>query len=96
MFIPQTKKAATQQKHLNSLSSMTNLERWFILNTEEGNRSNMLVKYGFALLDNGYTLSAAREAILSFNQKLESSLSEDEILMTIMITLTKKAAEMEA
>jgi len=95
LFIPQTKKATTQRKYINDNSSMTNLERWFILRTEEGNRSNMLVKYGFALLDNGYTLNATREAVLSFNSKLESPLPEEEILITIMISLTKKSTEME-
>lgn len=93
LFIPQTKKAVTQQSWINSSSSLTNLERWFVLNTQEGNRSNMLIKYGFALLDNGYTLNAARDAILNFNSKTDSPLPEDEILMTIMVTLTRKFAE---
>jgi hypothetical protein len=93
LFIPQTKKASTQRDWINASSSMTNLERWFVLNTAEGNRSNMLIKYGFALLDNGYTLNAAREAILTFNGKTDNPLPEDEILMTIMVTLTKKFAE---
>jgi hypothetical protein len=93
LFIPQTKKASNQRDWINESSSLTNLERWFVLNTAEGNRSNMLIKYGFALLDNGYTLNAARDAILSFNGKTENPLPEDEILMTIMVTLTKKFAE---
>jgi hypothetical protein len=96
LFVPQTKKAVTQKSYINSMSSMTNLERWFLLNTEEGNRSNMLVKYGFALIDNGYTLNAAREAIFAFNEKLSDPLKEAEILMTIMVTLAKKIAEKEA
>ena len=95
LFIPQTKKAVGQKQYINEMSSMTNLERWFALNAEEGNRNNMLIKYGFALLDNGYTLDAAREAIFKFNSKIPDPLREDEILMTIMVTLTKKAAEME-
>ena len=95
LFIPQTDKAIKQKKYINNYSSMNSLERWFQLNTEEGNRSNMLVKYGYALLDNGYTLNATREALLSFNGKLNSPLPENEILMTIMVSLTKKAAAME-
>jgi hypothetical protein len=93
LFIPQTKKADTQQNWINTSSSMTNLERWFLLNTAEGNRNRMLIKYGFALLDNGYTLNAARDGILAFNAKTSDPLPEDEILMTIMVTLTKKFAE---
>jgi hypothetical protein len=96
IFIPQTRKAVEHNNYINSNSSLNNLERWFSTNTEEGNRSNMLIKYGFALLDNGYTLSAVREAILAFNSKIISPLPEDEILMTIMVTLTKKSAQMEA
>jgi len=95
LFIPQTDKATAHSKFINKNTNMTNLERWFLTHTSEGNRNAMMIKYGFALLDNGYKLNAAREAIFAFNNKLTDPLSDEEILMSTMVTLTKKAAQLE-
>jgi len=92
-FIPQTRKATVNKKFLDTYSSMDNLERWFINHTEEGNRSNMLVKYGFALIDAGYEIKSIQQRILEFNSKLERPLEEAEILSTIIVSVSRKFGE---
>lgn len=92
-FIPQTKKAENNRKFLDNYSSLDALERWFLKNTEEGNRSNMLIKYAYALVDNGYDSTSIQQRVLSFNSKLSRPLDEGEILTTIMVSVAKKLGE---
>lgn len=93
LFIPKTKKAEEQTAVFANYDSLSTLEKWFIRETEEGNRSNMLLKYGLVLVDNGYPLQAIRAMIDGFNEKLETPLSDQEISSTIMITIAKKEAQ---
>jgi hypothetical protein len=95
LFIPQTKKSEDQQKQISAISSMSNLERWFATKTSEGSRSNMILKYALALLDNGYNLENIRNAVLSFNSKLVDGLPEEEINGTILVTVTKRFTRKE-
>ncbi len=90
LFIPKTKKAEQQKAILENYASLSALEKWFIRETEEGNRSNMLLKYGLVLVDNGYPLQAINSMITTFNAKLEAPLDDNEISSTIMITIAKK------
>ena len=92
-FIPQTKKAESNRKFLDTNSSLDALERWFLKNTEEGNRSNMLIKYAYALIDNGYDTTSIQQRVLNFNSKLDRPLLEAEILSTIMVSVAKKVGE---
>lgn len=93
LFIPRTKKADEQANYITKNSNLTNLERWFVANTTKGNRNHTLVKYGFVLVDKGYSLDVIRSSIMEFNHKLSVPLPEEEILSTVMVTLTKKVTE---
>jgi len=89
LFIPQTVKEEKQTQLIMDHNSLTNMERWFYLNTETGNRSNQLIRYALALVDNGQSEASIREAITAFNDKLKSPLDVNEISNTIMVTVVK-------
>lgn len=95
LFIPQTKKSDDQLKAHAAIGNMTNLERWFLSNTGEGNRSNMILKYALALADNNYTVEAIHGMVLQFNSKLTEPLPESEIATTVMLTVAKRVAVKE-
>lgn len=89
LFIPQTRKEEEQNKLILDNNSLSNLERWFFLNTDKGNRSNQLIRYALILVDNGYGIEAVRSAVMGFNSKLKEQLTEDEINNTIMVSVIK-------
>ena len=93
LFIPDTKKENEQHQLILNNQHLTNLERWFTLNMETGNRNNMLLKYGYMLLDGYKDLDYVQEAVINLNSKLSNKLTDDEINNTIMISLHKKAME---
>ena len=66
---------------------MDKIQRWFLTNIGEGNRNNMLIRYGFMLRDQGLLGLELEEAVLTLNQKLENPLSIDEIRSTILKSL---------
>ncbi|HUW67836.1 MAG TPA: primase C-terminal domain-containing protein [Candidatus Nanoarchaeia archaeon] len=89
-FIPKTQKEYQQQKDRISQSNMNRLERWFAQNIEIGNRSNMLLRFGYALLDSGKTVDEAEEELLDFNSKLTAPLNKKEVQHTICASLRSK------
>lgn len=89
LFIERTKKAEKQAELRAKTSNMSAAERWFAMNTEVGNRSNMLLRYGLFLVDNGQTVDNARLNILSLNDKLEQGLDVSEIDRSIVRTVEK-------
>ena len=91
-FIPRTTKNDERKKGLLTTQSLSNLERWFVNNTVNGNRSNQLVKYGLVLVDSNKDFSSIRDAVIELNSKLPDKLSEREIDTTIMVTITKALA----
>ncbi|AYA64341.1 DUF3987 domain-containing protein [Alteromonas sp. RKMC-009] len=95
-FIPKTTKNEERKQRLLDQASLTNLERWFVNNTGQGNRSNQLIKYALLLVDSGKTLSQVEQATLALNEKLADKLPEDEIHTTIMITARKAFAKAQA
>jgi hypothetical protein len=93
-FIPQTKKSEEMTLQRQQVSSMSNLQAWFFRKIGEGNRNNILLKYGLVLVDNGYDIDSVRNAVVDFNSKITDPLPEEEIHRTLMITITKRMAEM--
>jgi len=71
---------------------LNNLERWFLNNTGEGNRSNMILKYALALVDNGYNMDQVYSAVTTFNSKIVDPLTELELSSTVMLTVAKRLA----
>jgi len=90
LFIPQTKKSDQIKSEITQHSNLGALESWFIRETKDGNRSNMLLKYGLVLKDAHYPIDAIRNKIDEFNNKLPNPLTDDEISRTIMITIAKR------
>ena len=90
LFIPDTKKQEEQQQRFLDNAALNSLERWFLLQTDEGSRSNTLIKYAYVLADSGYDLEAIRGAIHAFNNKMKKPLPEEEINGTIMVTIARK------
>lgn len=95
LFIPQTKKSEDRQRTYASGASLNNLERWFLNNTGEGNRSNMILKYALALVDNGYNMDQVHSAVTTFNSKIVDPLTELELSSTVMLTVAKRIAVKE-
>jgi len=93
LFIPDTRKEEEQKKLIMDTSKLDNLERWFYLNTDMGNRSNQLIKYALVLVDNGYDLNGVKNSVLAFNEKLKEPLEEAEIHSTILISAAKAIAK---
>ena len=97
MFIPDTNKQAEQHQKIMDHASLSNLERWLLLNAGVGSRSNTLIKYTYVLVDGGYTIEAIRNSVISFNQKLSSPLPQEElektVLTTAMSAVTKRNSE---
>jgi len=89
LFIPQTRKEEEQTKTYLDNNGLSNMERWFHLNTNSGNRSDHLVRYALILVDNGYSIENIRNSVLQFNSKLKDQLEEEEVNNTILITAMK-------
>ena len=90
LFIPKTKKEEESRNEFTEYTNLTALEKWFLRETREGNRSDMLLKYGLVLKDNNYPIDAIRNMIDNFNAKLTAPLSDEEISRSIMITIAKR------
>lgn len=88
-FIPKTTRNDERKKLVLDTQSLTNIERWFITNTINGNRSNQLVRYALMLVDTGNDYVNTRNAVINLNNKLPDKLSEREIDSTIMVTVSK-------
>ena len=91
-FIPKTSKNETRKKELLDVESLPRLEKWFLINTGRGNRSNNMLRYGHILLDLDKTILEIQPMLESLNEKLADKLSNDEITNTIMVTLNKAYA----
>lgn len=92
IFIPKTKKNDERKKILLTYSSLSNLERWFVQNTPDGNRNNQLLKYAMVLVDLGYPSEEVRARVMSLNDGLQDKLPQDEIDRTVMVTANKTIA----
>ena len=86
-YIPNTTENEIRRDNLKKYGNMDKIQRWFLTNIGEGNRNNMLIRYGFMLRDQGLLGLELEEAVLTLNQKLENPLSIDEIRSTILKSL---------
>jgi len=95
LFIPQTKKAREQEQKILNTQDMSNMERWFFNRIEVGNRANMLLRYGFMLMDNGYPTDAISNKLVAFNDQITDPISQEEIHSKIMRSIDKKIIQKE-
>jgi hypothetical protein len=89
-FIPKTSKSEERKSLIDSQQSMDNLERWVINNIGDGNRNNMLLRYGMILLDAGFDFEGVRSKVVALNDKIPDKLEESEIMATVMVTVAKQ------
>lgn len=90
LFIPKTKKAEQQRTFISSKESLDKMERWFIRNTEEGNRSNQLFKYAMVLLDAGINYEDICKKVKGLNTSLTNSLPITELETTVFKTVADR------
>lgn len=88
-FIPKTAKNEARKELMNSQQSMDNLERWVINNIGDGNRNNMLLRYGMILMDAGFDFEGVRSRVVTLNNKIPDKLDESELMATVMVTVAK-------
>ena len=93
LFIPETKKSNDINNSSLSAKGVSNLEKWFLTYTIEGNRANHLYRYGMIMIDAGYALDVIKSSITSMNQSLESPLDFQQIQNSILYSLNKKYEE---
>lgn len=86
-FIPKTSKCEAYRQRLMDQSSMDNMERWVLNNTGDGNRNEMLHRYGRILVDSDLDYESIRQRVLALNGKLDAPLDEAEIMGTVMVTV---------
>jgi len=92
-FIPNTKKAQETQALHNKQGNLSKLERWFLNQSDEGNRNNVLFKYGAYLVEQNMDLDSIKNNIIAMNEKFSTPLDTSEILGTIMVSISKKYIE---
>lgn len=88
-FIPKTTKNEERKKGITDTQSLTNIERWFVANTGNGNRNSQMIKYALLLVDSGADYNAVLSQVMSFNDKLPDKMLQTEILSTIMVSAAK-------
>lgn len=89
-FIPKTSRNEQYKQSLQKLESLDNLERWFAQRIAMGNRNNNMIKFALALVDSGMSLIDVQKAVNSFNSKLSSPLSDNELEQTVLTTVAKR------
>lgn len=90
-FIPKTSKNEEHRAEFKKVENLDNLQRWFAQKINaEGNRNNNLLRYAMSLVDSGWQLLDVQNALLGFNQMLESPLDDTEIRSTILVSVGKR------
>lgn len=97
-YIPETKEVkATEaaikvgEKHYNGTDKVDGLDKYFLMQTSQGNRNNNLMRYGVALIDKkGLDVETAKGKVLGMNSMLIEPLDEAEIIRTIFKTMERK------
>jgi hypothetical protein len=90
LFIPQTKKADKYAKSVIDAGAISNLERWFLANTEIGNRQSMMYRLGCVYIETGADMSELDKLMSDFNNKLEVPLPETELRTQVNAALKSK------
>lgn len=90
-FVPRTSKNEQHSQQMTELASLDNLERWFLQNTADGNRSNQMIRYALALVDDGMLYPEIETRVFALNAKLgKDKMTEKELRSTVLQTVAKK------
>ena len=89
MFIPETKRSEETKEQI-SANGVSNIERWFKINTSTGNRANHLYRYGMVMIDAGMEQADIVEKLATFNNELETPLPEDQFRKSTVRSISKE------
>ena len=86
-FIPDTAENEQRKADNKKYGNVDAITRWFLSHTDEGNRNNMLARYGFMLRDRQLEDDVIRKHILELNSKFDIPLSISELESTVLKSL---------
>lgn len=96
-YIPETKEVKDTEraiKHAEQYSGderIDGMDKYFLMQTSTGNRSNNMIRYGYALMDKkNLSFEDARSKVLHLNNMLPEPLSESELERTIFKSMSRK------
>lgn len=92
-FIPRTSRNDELKAQRASLKKLDNIQAWFCIRMKEGNRNNMLFRYGAMLLDAGKSFSEVEHLVYKLNDSIDLPLTKEEVESTIITSLQAKANE---
>lgn len=95
-YIPKTQKNAERVQRLETQQQMDSMERWFINNTGDGNRNNMVLRFATILVDAGFDLATIMDRVRAFNEKLPDKLEDLEIMTTVMKTTQQRILQRDS
>lgn len=89
-FIPKTSKNEERKKRLETQQQLDNLDRWYLNNTGDGNRNNMLLRYAMLLVDTGFNLGEIQAKVLHLNSQMADKLDDAELFNTVLKTVANR------
>lgn len=93
-FIPDTQKATETKKKIDDMSNLDNVERFFLMQLNDGaTRNNTLIKFALMLVDGGADYETVEDKVMMFNDKTEDALPVKEVMETVMKTVRKRISE---
>lgn len=93
-FIPDTQKAVETKRKLDDLSNLDNVEKFFMVQMNDGaTRNNTMIKFALMLVDGGFDYEVIEDRVMVFNEKTDHPLPVKEIMETVMKTVRKRISE---
>jgi hypothetical protein len=91
-FIPRTSRNDEFKANVVRLENLDNLERWFAQRMVTGSRNNHMLRFAMLLVDSGLNYQDIERRVISFNNKLDNKLPQDELQQTVLVTTARKIA----
>lgn len=86
-YLPNTQENEERVQKNKAYGNIDTITRWFLLRIDEGNRNNMLLRYGKMLQDREICIELVQKSVLDLNSKLDAPLPKEEIERTIFHSL---------
>lgn len=91
-FIPNTARNDSLNEQTDKLKKLKldKVEQWFYSQLKEGNRNNMLFRFGMMLIDSGMEIGQVKAKIKKLNESIDLPLTDEELERTIFNSLDEK------
>ncbi|MDC0644061.1 primase C-terminal domain-containing protein [Crocinitomicaceae bacterium] len=89
-FYPSTSVSEQLVSRHGKVVGLSGIQRWVVLNCTEGQRNQVLYRYGCILAEHNITAKEIGIKITEINNKIESPLSPDELQATVLKSLEDK------